>query len=49
MVLEVTTTQALVDQLRRDGPLRQLCGWEGEGSVPSEATFSRAFAEFATH
>jgi hypothetical protein len=27
--------------------LRQLCGWESPGEIPSEATFSRAFAEFA--
>ena len=27
--------------------LRRLCGWEGAGSVPSRATFSRAIAEFA--
>ena len=27
--------------------LRRLCGWEGAGWVPSEATFSRAFAELA--
>ena len=26
---------------------RRLCGWEHPGQVPSEATFSRAFAEFA--
>ena len=28
--------------------LRRLCGWESVGAVPSEATFSRAFAGFAT-
>jgi hypothetical protein len=27
--------------------LRRLCGWERAGAVPSEATFSRAFAELA--
>jgi hypothetical protein len=27
--------------------LRQLCGWESPGEIPSEPTFSRAFAEFA--
>src|ERR1700674_4548289 len=29
-------------------PLRRLCGWEHPGELPSEATFSRAFAEFAS-
>ena len=47
-VLDMPTTRALVERLRVEPPLRRLCGWEGEGSVPSEATFSRAFAEFAT-
>jgi hypothetical protein len=27
--------------------MRRLCGWEHPGELPSEATFSRAFAEFA--
>jgi len=27
--------------------LRRLCGWESVGQIPSEATFSRAFAAFA--
>src|SRR5450830_847240 len=30
-----------------DKSLRRLCGWEYVSEVPSEATFSRAFAEFA--
>jgi len=41
------TTKALVERLRVDRSLRQLCGWEQGRQVPSEATFSRAFAEFA--
>ena len=47
-VLDMPTTRALVERLRVEPTLRRLCGWEGAGSVPSEATFSRAFAEFAT-
>ena len=47
-VLDMPTTRGLVERLRNDRPLRRLCGWDWEGSVPSEATFSRAFAEFAT-
>ena len=27
--------------------MRRLCGWERVGDIPSESTFSRAFAEFA--
>ena len=27
--------------------LRQLCGWESAGEIPSEPTFSRAFTDFA--
>ena len=46
-VLDVPTTRGLVERLRTEGLLRRLCGWETAGGVPSEATFSRAFAEFA--
>ena len=42
------TTRALLERLRNDPPLRRLCGWEQVGAVPSEATFWRAFAGFAT-
>lgn len=41
------TTAAFVARLRGDRPLCLLCGFAGPGGVPSEATFSRAFAEFA--
>ena len=46
-VFDVPTTRALIERLRIDGTLRRLCGWTRAGSVPSEATFSRAFAAFA--
>jgi len=46
-VLNLTTTAALIERLAADGVLRRLCGWEGRRAVPSESTFSRAFAEFA--
>ena len=46
-VFDVPTTRALVERLGTDPQLRRLCGWERAGAVPSEATFSRAFAEFA--
>jgi hypothetical protein len=41
------TTRALLDRLAHDSTLRRLCGWERAADVPSEATFSRAFAELA--
>jgi hypothetical protein len=47
MVYDCTTTAALIDQLQTTPNLRRLCGWERAGAVPSESTFSRAFAEFA--
>ena len=46
-VLDLPETCMLIDRLAVDQTLRRLCGWRCAGSVPSEATFSRAFAEFA--
>jgi hypothetical protein len=46
-VLNLPSTAALIERLQSDKVLRQLCGWERAGSVPSASTFSRAFAEFA--
>ena len=46
-VLELPMTVMLRERLLVDKALRRLCGWERAGQVPSEATFSRAFAEFA--
>jgi hypothetical protein len=47
VVFEIATTTLLVERLRFDRRLRRLCGWERVGELPSEATFSRAFAAFA--
>ena len=46
-MLGLPTTRALVERLQVDGSLRRICGWERRAEVPSEATFSRAFGEFA--
>ena len=46
-VMNIPTTSALIERLRSDATLRRLCGWERAYAVPSESTFSRAFAEFA--
>ncbi len=40
-------TRALLERLDTDKNLRRICGWESKGFIPSESTFSRAFAEFA--
>lgn len=46
-VLGLPTTLALLDRLAADNVLRRLCGFESRSQLPSESTFSRAFAEFA--
>jgi len=46
-VLGLPTTAMLIERPTVDKQLRRLCGWEHPGQVSSEATFSRAFAEFA--
>jgi hypothetical protein len=47
-VLDLKTTRALMDHLQADSKLRRLCGFDLRHALPSEATFSRAFAEFST-
>ena len=46
-VLGLAETGMLIERLAVDKTLRRLCGWHHHGQVPSESTFSRAFAEFA--
>ena len=46
-VYNMPTTEVLIDRLLSDIKLRRICGWERENEVPSRATFSRAFTEFA--
>jgi hypothetical protein len=46
-VYQFPTTGALIEALRSRPTLRRLCGWDSTGDIPSEPTFSRAFAEFA--
>jgi hypothetical protein len=43
----LSTTRQLLERLQSDARLRRLCGWERASEIPSEATFSRAFAEFS--
>jgi hypothetical protein len=47
VVYGFTTTRQLLEGLQRDAQLRRICGWESPERVPHEATFSRAFDEFA--
>jgi len=46
-VWDFPTTRALIDYLGNAPVLRRLCGWETLRDLPSESTFSRAFAAFA--
>jgi hypothetical protein len=46
-VYNFPTTDMLIERLQFDRTLRRICGWERRNQIPSAATFSRAFAEFA--
>jgi hypothetical protein len=41
------TTRATLEALRSSPVFRRICGFVRSGDIPSEATFSRAFGEFA--
>lgn len=45
--LGLEKTSDLLERLRTSPNLRRICGWERAKDLPSEATFSRAFAHFA--
>jgi Transposase DDE domain/Transposase domain (DUF772) len=47
MVYNIDTTSFLIERLKTDKNLRRICGWESIWELPSESTFSRAFADFA--
>lgn len=47
VIYNLPTTRSLIERLQCDPKLRRLCGFQTLRSVPSEATFSRAFEEFA--
>ena len=46
-VYNMPTTRDLLDRLACEKKLRRICGWEQKAGIPSESTFSRAFAEFS--
>lgn len=41
------TTRDLIEALHSNPNLRKICGFQQKRSIPSESTFSRAFAEFS--
>ena len=47
-VYNLPTTQLLIEMLHLQPSLRRICGWSQRKDIPSAATFSRAFAEFAS-
>jgi hypothetical protein len=46
-VYNMPTTRDLLELLSSETKLRRICGWERKSEIPSESTFSRAFAEFS--
>ncbi len=46
-VYNISMNSHLRDRLLCDKVLWRICGFESRGKVPSESTFSRAFAEFS--
>ena len=46
-VYDLSSTRALIDQLKSNPNLRRICGYERESEIPHESTFSRAFEEFS--
>lgn len=46
-VYNIVTTRLLIDRLHADINFRRICGFENTRHIPSEATFSRAFDDFA--
>src|SRR5665647_248955 len=46
-VLDLKTTRALIERVQVDKKLKRICDFDMHRALPSEATFSRAFDEFA--
>jgi len=46
-VYKYSDTRMLIENLKSNNTLRQLCGWVEPEDVPSESCFSRAFAQFS--
>lgn len=46
-VWNMSTTRALIDQVKSSPSLRRLCGWDRVADIPDESAFSRVFALFS--
>jgi hypothetical protein len=46
-VLNLSTTEALIDRLKTDISLRRICGFSSTHAISDKSRFSRAFPEFA--
>ena len=46
-IFNISQTKTLIEWIKTDVTLRRICRWETKSSIPSEATFSRAFTEFS--
>ena len=46
-IYNLPTTASIIERLHSDSKMRQICGWSSKYDIPSESTFSRAFAEFS--
>jgi hypothetical protein len=49
LVYKFEPTDILIEYLKNCKNIRRLCGWERTCEIPSSATFSQAFAEFASN
>jgi hypothetical protein len=47
IVFKITYTNQLINYLKKDKQLREICGWSIGSIIPSESKFSRTFKEFA--
>lgn len=49
VILSIDETRGLIERLTIDRSLRRICGFSTTKKLPSESTFSRAFAEFSEY
>jgi len=47
IIFKFPHTKQLIQQLKIDNQLKEICGWNLNEKIPSESKFSRAFKEFA--
>jgi len=49
MVFKIPYTNQLIERLKLDKQLREICGWDFVASIPHRSKFSRVFKEFASY